>query len=536
MSQRAASGSEAAFSAESSNLRTGWRAAWLKLLTVAAFLPILAGIFLQGPEYDESIMMLTVSGHTGPVWPEVPVAAGEIQAMFDDRTDLATLLADIRNTDVHPPLHYVAAWLTHLLTGPNLPAQRLVSLAALAGCLFLLLGQFRRDVGGDLPATIVFTLLFTLAPASYYAGSTARGYALVFLFLSAAYVALRRLAEDRAVVPARSSAGPAAVIGIGVGLTALTHYLAVVPAAVLGFAALALLTKQRDWRGLAVLCASAAVPVLVAGWFLLNQLDTRGGYDPVAFPGFAAMFAQLTVSLFLRVPNENLPLPEGAVSLLFAGVSVAFAVVAATILALRDRNRFMRLGLPLMVIVLHMLGIAIQQWASGAPLEKPRYAGLVWPFAAIVLAHGALWYRHRFRRGMAVPVLLIGAYILQVGLALIYTPGAPYKYVAEATKAHPGNAILMIDRGHGRGIPASVVLAAPAGTLLWIVTPEMVEASSIPTQLRSYDRLHFAISVEPGSSERISRWLDDLPQHTPYVEQDTDILRHRWFIRQPAGE
>lgn len=84
-----------------------------------------------------------------------------------------------------------------LVPAPMLAAQRLLSLAALASSLFLLLKQWCRDVGGDFSSTIVFVLLFTLAPASFYAGSTARGYAFVMLFLTAAYVALRQLAEGR---------------------------------------------------------------------------------------------------------------------------------------------------------------------------------------------------------------------------------------------------------------------------------------------------------------------------------------------------
>lgn len=135
---------------------------WFRLLLAAAFLPALVAIFVQGPEYDEAIMMLTVSGHTAPVWPDAPVTGADVQPMFRDRADAATLFADIRNTDVHPPLRYMTAWLAHLAAGPSLPAQRMMSLAALAACLVLLLGQWRRDAGGDARATTVFALLFLL--------------------------------------------------------------------------------------------------------------------------------------------------------------------------------------------------------------------------------------------------------------------------------------------------------------------------------------------------------------------------------------
>jgi hypothetical protein len=535
MSQFPNAAAETTCPAEPAKVRADWRSFGLLMLAAAAFLPTLAGIFAQGPEYDEAIVMLTVSGHTGPIWPQEPAIAGEIQAMFADRTDITTLLADIRNTDVHPPLHYVAAWLMHLVTGPNLPAQRMLSLAALAGCLFLLVGQWRRDVDGDLPSTVVFILLFTLAPASYYAGSTARGYALVFLLLTAAYVALRRLAGDRETLLATSSLGPAAVVGIGTGLALLTHYLAAVPAAVLGFAALTLLARRRDWRGLAILCASAAVPVLIAGWFLLSQLDARGGYEPLAFPGFAAVLWQMAISLFILTPSEWLPVPEAGYSMLSTAAMTAVALFAAAILAVRKRD-FMKLWLPIIIVVSHVVGLTLQQWVSGASLTFPRYLAIVWPFTAIVLAHGALWYRRRIPGGMAVPALLVAVYVFQVGLALIAMPGAPFKYIVEDAIARPGNTILLVDRGYGRGIPGAIVLAAPVESRLWVVTPEQLEAAPASVLPDGFDEIHFALSINESSKEPISRWLDRFPDRAPYVEQDTDIFLHRYFARRPATD
>lgn len=535
MSQRLNAAAGTALPAEPARVCADWRGFGLLVLAAVAFLPTLAGIFAQGPEYDEAIVMLSVSGHTGPAWPQQPAAAGEIQAMFADRTDFAALLADIRNTDVHPPLHYVAAWLMHLVTGPNLSAQRMLSLAALAGCLFLLAGQWRRDVDGNLPSTVLFILLFTLAPASYYSGSTARGYALVFLLLTAAYVALRRLAGDRGAMPAISSLGPAAVVGIGTGLALLTHYLAAVPATVLGFTALALLAKRRDWRSLAVLCACAVVPVLIAGWFLLGQLDARGGYEPLAFPGFAPLLWQMAVSLFLLTPSEWLPMPEAGYSMLSTGATTAAALFGAAILAARKRD-FMKLWLPIIIVVSHVVGLALQQWASGAPLTFPRYLAIVWPFTALVLAQGALWYRHRIPGGMAVPVLLVAAYVFQVGLALTSMPGAPFKYIVEAANARSDNAILVVDRGYGRGIPGAIVMAAPAQTRLWIVTPEMLEAAPANILAGDLDEIHFALSIRDSSKEPISRWLDRLPDYAPYSEQETDIVLHRYFTRRPRTD
>lgn len=519
-----------------SRTMAGLRAHWLRLLIAAAFLPVIAGVLVQGPEYDESIMMLTVSGHTSPVWPDTPVTGGELRGMFEDRNDAATLLSDIRNTDVHPPLHYVAAWFVHLVAGPNLIAQRALSLAALAGCFFLLLGQWRRDADSDTHSTAVFALLFMLAPASYFAGSTARGYALVFLFLAAAWVALRRLTDERASLTANRRLALAAVIGLGTGLALLTHYLAAVAAFALGMAALVVLAMRRDWREVAVLCVTAALPVLISAWFLLGQLDARGGFERLDFPGVLPVLGHMAVMLFLRVPGEYMPLAEGAIAMMVTAVPTALALIGAAVVLRREPGRFMVLWLPLIIVVAHVAGLIVQAWATGADLYKPRYLVPVWPFAAIILARGVLWYA-RFRPvGLAVPTLLIAAYAGQVGIALTYQPGHPFKYNIQAVDAAPGSPILVVDRGYNRGIPGSIALAASPQTRLWFVTPEMLENAPPELLPGAQDELHFVVSDIAPSGERITRWLDALPARFPYVEQETNILRHRRFTRRPAGE
>lgn len=70
---------------------------------------------------------------------------------------------------------------------------------------------------------------------------------------------------------------------------------------------------------------------------------------------------------------------------------------------------------------------------------------------------------------------------------------------------------------------------------MWFVTPEMLEGTPPGVFPGAHDELHFAVSAEPPSGERVSRWLDELPGRIPYAEQDTDILRHRWFTRPPTG-
>lgn len=57
---------------------------WIALIAVLAvpFSMLVTGIFVQGPEVDETISLLIVSGHARPEWPEEPAPAAVVQGSF----------------------------------------------------------------------------------------------------------------------------------------------------------------------------------------------------------------------------------------------------------------------------------------------------------------------------------------------------------------------------------------------------------------------------------------------------------------------
>lgn len=142
----------------------------------------------------------------------------------------------------------------------------------------------------------------------------------------------------------------------------------------------------------------------------MNQMDARGGYERLDFPGLLSTLGQMAVMLFLRVPGEYMPPYEGAIAMMATAVPTALALAGPAAMLRRDAGRFMMLWLPLIVVLAHVAGLTAQAWLSGADLYKPRCLALAWPFTAIVLARGVLWYRRFTPAGLAVPALLLASY------------------------------------------------------------------------------------------------------------------------------
>ena len=91
------------------------RASAVRLIALIAVLAVpfswfVAGIFVQGIEYGETISLLIVSGHSLPDWPEGPFPADAMKSLFRDRARLGSLLRDVRDHDVHPPLYHLTLW------------------------------------------------------------------------------------------------------------------------------------------------------------------------------------------------------------------------------------------------------------------------------------------------------------------------------------------------------------------------------------------------------------------------------------------
>ena len=105
------------------------------LVLVLAAAVLTAGAWNRSAEYDEQYTLFLIAGTARPVWPETPVPVAAIRAAQTGRGALPALARDLRRTDVHPPLYFLAVSGWRALTGDGLFATRLLSVGLAVGAL-----------------------------------------------------------------------------------------------------------------------------------------------------------------------------------------------------------------------------------------------------------------------------------------------------------------------------------------------------------------------------------------------------------------
>ncbi|MGH7043502.1 MAG: hypothetical protein ACREFY_15440, partial [Acetobacteraceae bacterium] len=194
---------------------------------------------LRGAEYDEAYSLFVVAGTPRPDWPAGAFPAGRVHAVLAGSAGPARIAAELRATDVHPPLYFwaLAAW--RRLAGRGLRAARMLSvLAALAALATV--GAIATAAG--VPAALA--MAFTLGCYGFvYTGAIARNFALAeVLALGGTWLALRGApAPGRRALPPRLAAA-----GLLLGAASFTNYLAAfVGAAVLAGLAASAFRRNR---------------------------------------------------------------------------------------------------------------------------------------------------------------------------------------------------------------------------------------------------------------------------------------------------
>ena len=146
---------------------------------------LLLGSLIQNRSifYDEAITLLETSGHRTPDWPRETVSAGELQRLFEDRSEPWPLFRDSLRS-VHPPLYFMLALVWRHLFGSGLEALRWMSaLLALAqaGLFFHYCSRLRYPAAAG--------ALFCTAAVVVFFGYATRGYVLACLMLLCAMAA-----------------------------------------------------------------------------------------------------------------------------------------------------------------------------------------------------------------------------------------------------------------------------------------------------------------------------------------------------------
>ena len=438
------------------------------LFLLAASL-LAAAAIRRGAEYDEAYSLFVTAGTPRPAWPAGTFPAARLRAVLARSAGPARIAAELRATDVHPPLYFWALGAWRGLAGHGLLAARMLSVLAALAALGLVGAIAVAAAIPPLPA-----MAFTLGCYGFvYTGAIARNFALAEVFaLAGVWCALRDGAG-----PTRPAALRLLAAGLLLGAASFTNYLAAFTgAAVLVGLALAAFRPgpgrvRAGWRALACL-AGMAVWLPAGLWFLAAQRDSRVGQ----FPPF-----RLGASLVL-LGRDAAGAVFGGLPLYVAGaarlaVGGAVAALLAGLLALIGW-RWHRIGrAPARTVVglgaaapaagLLALGLAF----DSTPIEL-RYLAFATPFLGLLLAGALASLPRRPARAIGAAVLSVQALAL-VGLLSRAETMQPARATAAAAAllAGPGGIVLLARGNDGVGVVGPFLIEAPGGLLIRLVTP-----------------------------------------------------------------
>ncbi len=423
-------------------------------------------------EYDEAISLMVVRGVPSPAWPEGISTAGALRAALGQGVaDPLSLLRDLRTSDVHPPLYFIllAGWVG--VAGDSLLALRLPSLLMALACGLPLVGIARMLLGRERAPLALLAL--ACSPVLMILGALARGYGLATLLVLVAVwgaLALREAAR-KGDLPL----GPQMALGLGAGLAPWAVHLAtlVVPVVLLWSAVQGHGRHRLRWW----LPFALALPLGLGWlWYVSGQLGNRPdqGGNPLALVDVA-----LGLSLQIQALTLGLPRPlagSGAlVNLILGGLlSVALLVLAyATLIKgwLRPKAGWGLIWLTILAALMAPVALGL---ISGKLLLAPRYLVIAAPLLGLVLVAAMLRLssgRHQStpHKGLAL-TLLGGLAAVQLGLGWSMEAGGltrPERWQAISdTVTGEGVtgqrvALILIDAGFGRGVPASMALSLP---------------------------------------------------------------------------
>ena len=105
------------------------------LVLLLAVLAIGGGAALRSTEYDETYTRLVTSPEPRPDWPATPFTPREAAPVLDAVVGPARIAANLRRTDVHPPLYFWLAGAWRAAGGTSVEALRALSVLLAVGAV-----------------------------------------------------------------------------------------------------------------------------------------------------------------------------------------------------------------------------------------------------------------------------------------------------------------------------------------------------------------------------------------------------------------
>ncbi len=431
----------------------GRHAGGIACALLLALLVLVGSAWSRGTEYDEDYSVFIASGVPRPVWPGGVFTPHDVRPFFSGHSTLGGIAADLRHTDVHPPLYFwsVAAW--RGLFGTGLFRTRLLSVLF---SLIALVGVARlANLAGAPP---VASVLLALGCYGFtYTGSIARGFALAQLCMIWGTVLIVLAARHARALPATAIALAAGVL---LGLASFSNYLAAFGGA--GGLLWLLLTRFRQWpRWFAAGVGFTCILPLDLFFFLAQRGSRVGQFPPFRLlPSLGRLGKYASANVFGGLPLYVGRLP----GLVLGGVLVLALLALFALVALRWR-RIAGGGMRTLLVMAALatpVGLLLLGFVfDNTPIEL-RYIAFATPFFAVLLAGAFASLPHRAGI-IALSALLCVQALSLVGLMTRPETMQPQAQAARAARrlATGGSLVLVPYGNDGVGVLAAFVSESP---------------------------------------------------------------------------
>jgi Dolichyl-phosphate-mannose-protein mannosyltransferase len=433
----------------------------LVLLLAFAGAVLVTAAVLRDPEYDEGYTAAVTATVARPDWPRAPFRAADGRDVFRPAPTPWAIAANLRRTDVHPPLYFWLAWAWRRCLGPSLFATRLLSVAFSLGALALV-----AAIAAETRLPVMASVLLTLGCYGFVeTGIVARGYAMAQCMTLGGLLLTLRARRPRGIRPALWA-------GLLLGAACLTNYLAAFPT----MAALLWTARIRPWRLLALL--TGLLPFILGdlSFFMAQRGSRIGQFEAFGWVPIAVAMARSLAGAMLG----GLPLycPPGAWRLALSVLlgMLLLALLVASVPGIRRVGS----GLPAMAALATPAGLLVMGLASHSQPVEIRYFAFALPPLALLIAAGLC----RLPNGAWLLLLVLAVQGAAIA-GLIARPETMQPEGAAARAAYRaigdrGLALLPIG-DDGVGLVSAFLNAAPAGLHILLVRPDMTGAAVCAT-------------------------------------------------------
>lgn len=484
------------------------RRAILSALLVA-LLAIGAGAALRSTEYDETYTRLVTSPVPRPDWPAAPFTPAEAAPLLETVAGPREIVANLRVTDVHPPLYFWLAGVWRAAGGTSVEALRALSVLLALGAV----AAFMAAAGAAGLPPVATGLVTALAYGFAYTGGVARGFALAHLLLGLAALGI-------VLAWRRRRAGEAALAGLAAGGASFANYLAAFPAAVIVAWPL---VAPLPWRLRVRLALAAALPFAAVQLGNLHVFLAQRDSRPGQFEAFEPLAALVLIGQF-NVANlfGGLPLyaeapVRGVVAAALAGLAAAAALAVALRWSALGPTRWLWLG----GFLAPSAGLLALGAAFGTMPIELRYLAFAAPFAAVLLAGAARGWLRRAPRLAPVALALVLAVQAAGAVGMALHPATRQAYrdalAAVAPSLGPGSLLLVPKGNDGVGIVGAVLAEAPADQPILLL--RLADAPALPLRAAPYARLVLLGITDRDGAEQVAAARAVLEADPRWVEQ-----------------